>query len=90
MNDKQYEDAVLGLLGKSIDFMLEERQMTLQRLSELSGVSRNSINKVRRGDNYNIGILIRLWRVLQVHIEISAMDANNNIHSMIGGGPSPN
>jgi len=86
----EYNKEALKRIGQGVEYAMKERGYNISTLSEASGVARNSIYKIIRGDNYAITILIEVMRILQVHIEMSLMSAENNIHTMDGNKSSQN
>ena len=86
----EYNTEALKRIGQAVEYAMKERGYNISTLSEASGVARNSIYKIIRGENYAITILIEVLRILQVHIEMSLMTADNNIHTMAGNKPSKN
>jgi predicted transcriptional regulator len=86
----EYEKTALIQIGKFIDEAITERGFNYSTLEKASGVSRTIIYKIVRGENYEIGSLIKVMRYLQIHIEMSLMSAENNIFTMGGNKPSDN
>lgn len=87
---EEYEKTVLQLFAKAIKMAIEERKTNISQLSIKSGVSRSNIYKILNGQNYEIIPLIKIMRILQIHLEFSLMSADNNIHTMGGGKPNYN
>ena len=87
---QEYEKHTLELIGKAVEYAMKERGINKTKLEKLSGVSRTIIYKIIRGEGYEITSLIRVLRHLQVHIEMSLMSEENNIHTMGGIKPSQN
>jgi predicted transcriptional regulator len=77
----EYETTVLELIGKGIQATMHERKIGINKLTELTGLSKNSIYKVLRGENYEINVLIKIMRQLQLHIELSLLEWGNNIYT---------
>ena len=69
---------------------MDDRHYGINQLERESGVSKTIIYKILRGKNYEITSLIKIMRILEVHLEMSLMDADNNIHTMGGEKPSKN
>lgn len=86
----EYESTALQLIGKAMVTAMKERGYGKDLLARESGVSKTIIYKILRGENYEITSLIRVMRVLQIHIELSLMGADNNIHTMGGNKPRKN
>lgn len=86
----KYDKAVLKLFSDGIKMAMEEREIGLNELYQKAGVSKNSLYKVLRGENYEITVLIKVMRVLQIHLEFSLMSADNNVHTMGGNKINPN
>lgn len=78
----EYEQHARELIGNAIAHCMKERNMGKERLERESGVSKTIIYKILRGDNYEITSLIRVMRILQVHIELSLMSGDNNVITM--------
>ena len=87
---KEYEKTVLTLFAEGVRMAMQERGIGINELTEKTGVSKNSIYKVLRAENYEITILIKIMRILQIHLEFSLMDWDNNIYTMTGDKPGLN
>lgn len=87
---KEYEQTALKRIGSAMAIAMKERGYGKDSLASESGVSKTIIYKILRGENYEITSLIRVMRVLQIHIELSLMSADNNIHTMGGNAPGKN
>jgi predicted transcriptional regulator len=87
---KDYEKLALSLFSEAIKMGMEEREIGINKLAELTELSKNSIYKVLRGENYEITVLIKIMRQLKIHLEFSLMSESNNIHTMGGDSPSLN
>jgi predicted transcriptional regulator len=88
--DQQYLTTAKKKIGEAIAFAIKERGYTKDRLAQESGVSKTIIYKVLRGQNYEINAIVRIMRVLQMHLEMSLMSADNNVHTMTGNKPPKN
>jgi len=65
----EYTETALQLFGKAIQMAIDERKITISELSEKSGIHRNTIYTILKGDKtYSIESYIKLARVLQIHI----------------------
>ena len=87
---EEYEDIALGQLGEAMRYAIKERGISINELERVSGVSKTIIYKILRGQGYQIKSLIRIMRHLQIHLEMSLMDEQKNIHTMGGNKPSMN
>lgn len=85
-----YEDVVLQKIGEAIGICIKDRGYSMNQLARDSSVSKPIIYKILKGEGYEIKSLIRVMRVLQVHLEMSLMSETNNIHTMGGNKPSLN
>ncbi len=83
-DDNEYLKVARKQFGASIKMVMEERKIGVNQLSELSGVNKQQLYKVLNGEGFNIDTYLRLARHLKIHIEFSAMSAENNIHTMGG------
>lgn len=81
---KEYEEIALKKIGEDMQYAMKERRISLYRLEKESGVSKTIIYKILRGQGYEIKSLIRIMRVLQIHLEISLLSAENNNLTMSG------
>lgn len=88
--DEKYLKLARELFGESLKMAMEEREIGVNELDRLSGVRKRQIYKVLHGESFNIDTYLKLARVLQIHIEFSAMSAENNIHTMGGNQINPN
>tara|TARA_R110001599_G_scaffold332511_1_gene547973 strand:- start:22255 stop:22518 length:264 start_codon:yes stop_codon:yes gene_type:complete len=86
----EYEQIALKQIGKFIESAMKDRAFGINKLERQSQVSKTIIYKIIRGENYEITSLIRVMRCLQIHLEMSLMSADNNIHTMGGNKPSLN
>ena len=86
---KEYEEIALKKIGEAMRYALKERGMSINRLERESGVNKVIIYKIFRGQGYEIKSLIRIMRVLQIHIEMSLLSAENNIWTMVMDGTKP-
>lgn len=82
MAEDKYLETARKLFGESIKMAMEERKIGINQLSELSGVNKQQLYKVLNGEKFHIDTYLRLARPLKIHIEFSAMSAENNIHTM--------
>ena len=87
---EDYLLAARKLFGESIKMVMEERKIGVNQLSELSGVNKQQMYKVLNGEKFHIDTYLRLARHLKIHIEFSAMSAENNIHTMGKNDIQPN
>lgn len=83
----KHEEIVLEYIAKAMKYAILERKYSVNRLSLESGVSRTIITKILKGENYEMNSIIRVMRILQIHLEISLMSPDNNIHTMAGQSP---
>jgi DNA-binding phage protein len=81
-----YEEIIRQKIGEFITIAMKEREIGLNKLQELSGVNRTIIYKIKRGENYEINSLIKIMRILNIHLEFQLLDADNNIF----GNQNPN
>lgn len=86
----EYEQVARAQIGKFINQAIKDRGFNKDSLERASGVSKTIIYKIIKGENYEITSLIRVMRCLQIHLEMSLMSADNNIHAMVGNKPSLN
>lgn len=86
----EYETHVLSLIGKAMKGAMIDRKITVTQLEKQSGVSKMIIYKIFDGKNYEITSLIRVMRILQIHLELSLMSETKNIYTMGGDKPSMN
>jgi predicted transcriptional regulator len=86
----EYTEEALKRIGQGIKIMMNDRGYGINALERDSGVSKTIIYKILRGENYEIGSLIKVMRFLKVHLEMSLMEADNNVFTMGGNKPSPN
>lgn len=76
----QYENTVRQKIGQAMTIAIKDRGFTKEHVAEQAGISKMSLYAVLNGQsNYNIDTLIKIMRIVQVHIDISLLDADNNI-----------
>lgn len=89
-NENEYLEMARSLFGQSIKMVMEERNIGFNQLVRLSGVNKQQLSAVLYGKPFHIDTYLKLARVLQVHIEFSAMSAENNVTAMSGDKPGLN
>lgn len=75
----EYEQIVREKIGEAIQYAMTERKMNMSELERRSGVSRTIIYKIVKGGQYQIDGLIKVMRHLNIHLDLSLMDSDNNV-----------
>ena len=88
-NKSEYNEILRTKIG---GFLKDIRKTKGLKQKDIVGVTRQTIAKIESGiDTYSVDNLFTYMRTLQVHIELSELTADNNIHTMGGAEPpSPN
>jgi transcriptional regulator with XRE-family HTH domain len=74
-----YQTTLRKKIGLFLADLRAEKGYTQQEAAEAIGSTRVSVGKLERGeDNYSIDMLISYMRLLNVHIELSELTAENN------------
>lgn len=87
---EEYLKTARQLFGKSLEIAMKERDIGINQLSELSGVNKPQIYKVIYGKPFHIDTYLKLARFLQIHIDFSLMDVDNNVFTNDFNKPSDN
>lgn len=66
-------------IGEAVDILISMRKIPIMELCKRAGISNQTLNKIRRGENYEMRQLIALLMVLDAHMDIMAKDADNNV-----------
>lgn len=88
--EEEYLKTARELFGKSIKMVMEHRGIGINKLSEIAGVNKQQMYNVLNGNGFHIDTYLRLARILKIHIEFSAMSAENNVHTMGDNSHNPN
>lgn len=80
----EYEKTVLELFAKAMKMAMKERKIGVNELCEKAGISKTIFYRIMNGESYTIVSLIKIMRILKIHLEFSLMSAENNILTMDG------
>jgi len=75
----KYGKTALRPIAEFMKEAITERGLSLRELSRQSTVSRTIINKILAGENYEITSLIKVLRVLNIHLQFQLMSEDNNV-----------
>ena len=86
----QYSEIALKKIGEGVKIMIKARKIPIEHLAAQSGISKQVIYNIINGKDYQISSLIKIFRILKVHIDFSLMDSKNNIIAQSGDNISMN
>lgn len=78
-----YTTEAKRIIGEQMQRAIETRGMSKSEISRATGLSRATIDRILAGRSDSLESLIKMSRVLQLHVEASLMEWDNTVHTMI-------